>query len=93
MVGPWLDVFGSGVGHRVYIQNLATTSSHMAIVGFFAVKCGAVLNSHFSKLLDSRYAPWMLIKFVSPSGLHNTLTLSGLPHPPPPPPFYPHTPL
>ncbi|ELR11441.1 uncharacterized protein ACA1_121490 [Acanthamoeba castellanii str. Neff] len=53
MVGPWLDVFGSGVGHRVYIQNLATTSSHMAIVGFFAVKCGAVLNSHFSKLLDS----------------------------------------
>ncbi|ELR16957.1 uncharacterized protein ACA1_128230 [Acanthamoeba castellanii str. Neff] len=62
------------------LMNLAATSSCTAIVGFFATKCGVVLNSHFSKLLDSRYAPWMLIEFVSASGLCKALMLSGTKH-------------
>lgn len=91
-IGPWLNVFGSGARHHANMQNLATASSHTTLVSFFITKCSTVLNSHFGKLPDRRYTPWMLIEFASAVGLHNALVLSGSPNSPLLPQPKPHIP-
>jgi hypothetical protein len=76
--------------HQAYVSGITETTSRQGVVKFFRHKCSDMIDHHFSKLADSRPAPWITIQFKRASNLSKALKFNSKP-PLPPLPWPPHS--
>jgi hypothetical protein len=80
----WKDSFCQAK-HWAYVLGISETTSRWGVVEFFCHKCSKIIDHHFSKHLDRRLVPWIMIQFKRAGDLNKALAYNSMTPIPSPP--------